>query len=135
MAHYERVEVDVQFTTVVSTWQPVASLSMNSSLDLNPSVYLGIYEFPVARISAEFQPHQKSDMPYFVLVYQDLEGEVKFLELNPLTAFVIEQLQQNQLTFTQLLTLLKVQFPNVDPIALEQGLQQLLHDFAERSLL
>ncbi|WP_411358712.1 HvfC family RiPP maturation protein [Pseudidiomarina salilacus] len=135
LAHYERVEVDVRFKTLQTEWQPLAAIDEETQLNLNPTAYLGIYDFPVARISPDYQPESKPNEPYFVLVYQELNGDVKFLELNPLTAFVVEQLQQKPHTLTQLFEVLKVQFSSFDQVVLQQGLQQLVVDFAERSLL
>jgi len=48
------------------------------------------YRFPVHRLSPEYQPAAPPDTPSFYVVYRDLADRVGFLEINALTARLLE---------------------------------------------
>ncbi|MFN4264103.1 MAG: DUF2063 domain-containing protein [Thioalkalivibrionaceae bacterium] len=95
LLHYERAELDVAFGEFSSVpahdregdpWQGVAVLA--------PSLRLPAYEFPVQRISPTFQPRQADGPPTYLMLYRDGHDKMHFVDLNPLSAALLWQLQQ-----------------------------------------
>ena len=53
------------------------------------------YQYPVHRISSEFLPEQPGASPSYLAVYRDREDKVGFLELNPVTAGLLDAIENN----------------------------------------
>jgi hypothetical protein len=96
LAHYEWVEIalsfdprDLDFTGVdpdgdLLAGKPVAS----------PLAWPLAYQFPVHRIGPDFLPASAPETPTYVVVYRDREDRVGFLELNPVTARLLELIRE-----------------------------------------
>ena len=61
------------------------------------------YEYPVHQIAPEMIPQSPLESPVSLLVYRDADDVVKFIELNQMTAALIEDLQDGQLSARQAL--------------------------------
>jgi len=53
------------------------------------------YRFPVHRISATFQPREPGEQPTFLVVYRRADDELGFMELNPVSARLLELITDN----------------------------------------
>lgn len=53
------------------------------------------YQYPVHRITIDFQPGAPGDSPTYLAVYRDQNDKVGFLELNPLTAGLLDAIENN----------------------------------------
>jgi uncharacterized protein len=53
------------------------------------------YRFPVHRIRADFRPLEAPAQPTLLLLVRDRDDEIRFLEIDALTALLFERLQQN----------------------------------------
>ncbi|MGH8173259.1 MAG: HvfC family RiPP maturation protein [Rhodanobacteraceae bacterium] len=53
------------------------------------------YRFPVHRIRADFRPSEAPAQPTLILLSRGRDDELRFLEIDPLTALLFERLQQN----------------------------------------
>ncbi|HET8815901.1 MAG TPA: putative DNA-binding domain-containing protein [Pseudidiomarina sp.] len=141
LARYERMDVDAMFALIPAELQ-VADLAQleTQCWFVSPAVFLDQFYYPVTSLQADQDEPIKRDHPQFVLVYRALNevstDHVQFLELTPLTAVLIELLQQtpgqNQEELEVQLTPL---LPHMNAEQLRQGLQHILTDFAERSVL
>ena len=98
LAHYEWLELaaDVHPGEVAAA-RPVAEV-LASTLFTNPTLQLGIYPWPVQQISAEFQPLTPDNTPTCLAVYRDSSDTVRFTQLNPLSAHLLNLLQAQPLT-------------------------------------
>nr|WP_244993637.1 PqqD family peptide modification chaperone [Pseudidiomarina sediminum] len=134
LAHYERLEVDVQFANPPDVLA-AQTLEEATLLRLEPSARIACYQYAVAEISAEHLPTDPEPQPYCVVVYQTAQGQVRFLQLNPMTAFVLELLQQQPTSLVQLCDTLMAQLPGYTADQLKTALTQLLEDFAARGVL
>ncbi|WP_119343743.1 HvfC family RiPP maturation protein [Facilibium subflavum] len=94
LIHYEWLELAVEISQNVQ--QKTASLTLNDRLTLAPSAKLGVYQYPVHQISPDFLPEKPGDQPVFLLVYQDASFAVQFIQLNLISAYLAEILQQPQ---------------------------------------
>jgi len=72
------------------------------------------YHYPVQLIGPDFRPAQAPDEPTWILLLRDREDNVRFHEINALTAMLIERLRENSdLTGTQC----------IDAVLAERGAQ------------
>jgi hypothetical protein len=53
------------------------------------------YTFPVHRIDESYQPGEAGDEPTFLAVFRRPDDEVKFAELNAVTAALVEKIASN----------------------------------------
>ena len=56
------------------------------------------YDWPVQRISPRFRPDQPLADPVWLLVFRDADDEVKFIELNQVSAQLVGLLQTDSCT-------------------------------------
>ena len=53
------------------------------------------YQFPVHRISEDFQPREPGEQPTFLAIYRDSDDEISFMELNTVTAGLLDKISNN----------------------------------------
>jgi len=53
------------------------------------------YRFPVHKIRPDFLPEKPEDGPSYLLVYRNRDDKVGFIELNPVSARLVERLRQD----------------------------------------
>ncbi len=138
LLHYEWVELalDIAEEDPFADWPPV-DISTDRLLQQHPVVSplawsLG-YEWPVHRISAEFRPDEAPEQPSWLLVYRNREDQVKFIELNAVSARLLWLLNEHpELSGARALEQIADELPQIsrDNI-LQHGLnllQQFLRD-------
>ena len=54
------------------------------------------YNFPVHRISPDFLPQEPETQPVYLALYRDHDDNVGFLELNAVTAALLEEIENNR---------------------------------------
>ena len=98
LCHYEWVELALSTTD-----SQVCPINFDDQQDYlaiqiktSPLAWPLSYPFPVHHISPEFQPSEPSEVPIFLLVYRNLDDEVLFLELNPMSAKLIDLLNEGK---------------------------------------
>ncbi|MCE9793008.1 putative DNA-binding domain-containing protein [Shewanella indica] len=135
LAHYELLELQVSVAEDDSApWLKQADIQaleqLAAKLQLAATAKVAQYQFEVDRISPDFRPNTVSPLPVFFCVYRDLEEEVCFLRLNPMTAQLLAKLQQTPLSFTRLLAWLAETFPSFSEQQLCQGAATTLAELA-----
>ncbi len=85
LAHYEWVEMAA---SIAPEHLPKHNLDQeeaneDSSLKLSPLAWPLVYQYPVHKLSPEFQPTTPPEQPTFLLVFRDRDDEVRFLEISP----------------------------------------------------
>ena len=53
------------------------------------------YHYPVHRINEDFKPDTPSDQPVYLALYRRQDDKVSFMELNPVTAALLDALEKN----------------------------------------
>ncbi len=94
LAHYEWVELaldvsEAEFPPGLSTDGDVLELVPVVS----PLAWSLSYRYPVHRIGPGFQPQEPPQTPSFLLVYRDRDDEVGFMEINAVTARLLQLAQ------------------------------------------
>ena len=95
LAHYEWIELDVELSDNFDA--PVDKtpelLHLDDTLQTNQAVRVLAYRYPVHQISPDFIPEAPDKIPHFIIVYQDKDQNVQFMQANALSAHLIEILQ------------------------------------------
>ena len=120
LAHYEYIELALSISEAENDMQgvdPDADLLSNIPIKSELAWALA-YQYPVHRIAADFLPEAPGDTPTYLAVYRGADDKVGFLELNPVTAGLLDAIDNNTeaLTGETLLRNLATQtnYPDVD---------------------
>jgi len=97
LAHYEWVELALGLLDLENDLNKINSdgnlldeVPVMSSLAWSLS-----YQFPVHLISPEFQPQQQPEQTTYIVVYRNTEDEIVFMELNPVTARLLQLITES----------------------------------------
>lgn len=127
LAHYEWVELALS----VAEDQPTAALAdpdgdlLEGAPLVSPVAWTLSYEFPVHRIGPDFLPAEPGATPTCLIVYRTRQDEVKFMEINAITARLMELLDsETSASGRELLLRIAAEAGHPDP-------QQLLSEGAE----
>ncbi len=98
LAHYEYIELALSISEEVNDLEGVdpdgdllAGVPVKSEL-----AWVFAYQYPVHRISRNFLPDAPAEQPVYLAVYRDAEDKVGFLELNAVTAGLLNAIEQNE---------------------------------------
>jgi hypothetical protein len=97
LAHYEYIELALSVSEETNDFDGVdpdgdllAGVPVKSAL-----TWAYAYQFPVHRISEEFLPDAPAEQPVYLAVYRDTHDKVGFLELNAITAGLLNAIEEN----------------------------------------
>lgn len=97
LAHYEWAELalgldenEIAAVPHDPTGDPLCGVPV-----ISPLACVLAYRYPVHRIAPDFRPTQPSTEPTVLLLVRGRDDEVRFHEINALTAVLIERLRQN----------------------------------------
>lgn len=98
LAHYEYIELALSVSTesddlgtIDADGDLLKDVPVKSAL-----AWMFAYRYPVHRISAEFLPTEPSEQPVYIAVYRDGDDKVGFLELNPVSAHLLNAIEGNE---------------------------------------
>jgi len=123
LAHYEWVELALSVSTDSNDMSLVDP--DGDMLDGVPAMSILAwplaYQFPVHRISENYQPQEPGEQPTYLAVYRNADNEISFMELNSVTAGLLDKISNNteQKTGRELLSGLASEI-GFDPDALVQ---------------
>ncbi|UOG93501.1 MAG: putative DNA-binding domain-containing protein [Candidatus Thiothrix sulfatifontis] len=95
LAHYEWVEIPLMLDEADVDWRPLETDSAELARkiwNVNPVMLLQSYQYPVHRISPDFQPDEP-ESTHLVLL-RNTQGKVDFVEVNAVTARLLQLLQE-----------------------------------------
>lgn len=97
LAHYEWLEMSLTFADANIAWENIDRDGdlMSGAPVLSPTMQLNRYEYPVQKIKPSFQPDTPPEQPTFLLVYRDQKDDIGFMEVNPMTARLIDLIDEN----------------------------------------
>lgn len=136
LAHYEWAEL---YVGTKQALQPIAPLAAdqvaNVTLALSELALLAAYQYPVQRISRNFQPDQPGELQCF-LIYRDYQDEVIFVSLNQATLLLLNQLSENPgQTLSELTQALAPSLAPLTPAQLEAAALPLLQELAVKGAI
>ncbi|MBP7917597.1 MAG: hypothetical protein KAZ45_03930, partial [Arenimonas sp.] len=128
LLHYEWLELAVD---------TAADKSVGSAdsrrLTLNPSVRYARYQWPVHRIGATYRPRKPRQTA--LLVHRNAGHEVKFMEINEITAQLLDVLAEGPQTAQDALKVLAKRLGHANPDALQIHGRQLLTGFIQQGII
>ncbi len=138
LAHYEWVEASMYIDTREIDWTIIdREADLLDAIPVSSPLVLPLcYEYPVHKISPEFQPEEKPEQPTCLIVFRDAEDEVGFMEVNPMTLQLLVLIQQNEdHTGRQLLEALAGQMGYEDASIVVNGGLQIMQQLQQRDII
>ena len=138
LAHYEWVELALSVSDKSATDEEI-----NSSGDLLTGIpvlsalaWALSYHYPVHQISEEFIPEQPGESPTFIIAYRDSDDEIHFMEINPVTAHLVQLISENsEQAGQQLLEQIADELPQLDRNAIINGGLGTLKDLHNKNII
>lgn len=120
LAHYEWIELALAMADVDTGMEHVdiAGDPVEGQPVLAPAMALLSYDYPVQLISPHFKPREPLAQPVNLLVFRNAAHDVRFIELNPVTARLLGILQAEALTGRQALEKIAAELAHPDPEAI-----------------
>ena len=95
LAHYEWVELALSIAEdeITPALADVEGDLLDGTPVISPLAWTLAYEYPVHRIGPDFLPEVPGETPTYLVVYRNRQDEVKFTEINAVTARLIELIE------------------------------------------
>lgn len=93
------------------------------------------YQWPVHRLGPDFIPDEPPLQPSYLVIYRDPDDRVGSLELNPVSARLLELLRTQTATGRALLEQIAAELQHPDPRVVMDGGRQTLEQLRERSIV
>lgn len=140
LAHYEWIELALMTSDLDQdiNWDDIDTDGdlLNNQPVMSPLAWPLTYEYPVQHISTEFLPKEKSEQPVYLLIYRNREDDIHFMELNPVTALLIQLINEdNDLTTKQMLESIASQMNHPEPNIVIEGGYQIMQDLKNRGVI
>jgi hypothetical protein len=140
LAHYEWIELALLTSDSDEdiNWAQIDKEGdlLNNKPVMSPLAWPLTYQYPVHKISPDFLPDKPSEQPVYILVYRNAEDEVHFIELNPVTALLVQLISEdNNLTTQQMLEVITEQLNHPDPAVVFHGGLQIIQDLKARNII
>lgn len=136
LAHYEWIELELLTAEATPHECNREGDLLHGCPVLSPLTRLLGYHYPVHRIGPQCLPEQPGSEPVHLLVYRDLGDEVGFIELNQVSARLLqllnEQPHRNGLTLLEQIAS-ELQHPN--PQTVIDGGREILRDLKRRNII
>ncbi len=97
LAHYESVELALSISEEeddLTGIDPDGDLIQNVPIK-SKLAWTFAYRFPVHRIAPAFLPDEPGEQATFLVVYRDASDKIGFLEINPVTAGLLDAIENN----------------------------------------
>ena len=139
LAHYEWVELALSIDT-----REIRQDRINLSGDLlsgipvlNELSWSLVCQYPVHRVDSDYLPVEKPGRPTCLLVYRDRRDRVRFIELNPLAARLVDCLKQNagKQTGREILMEIAGEIAHPNPGVVVKGGHTVLEDMREKQIV
>ncbi len=138
LAHYEWVELELS----ISTLQLSPHLAepngdwLEQAPYVSPLAWTLSYDFPVHRIDPDFQPQEPGEQPTYLIVNRDRQDRVRFLEINAVTARLMELMHaEPEANGRALLTRIAEELQHPQPDAVIAGGAEIFASLRERDIV
>ena len=139
LAHYEWAELALATLDEDIPWEQIDRYGdlLEGAPALSPFAWCLAYQFPVHRIGPEYQPSSPGDEPTRVLVYRDQSDDVGFIEINVVTARLLELAEPNEdnLSGRQLLTQIAAELGHPDSATVIAGGKEILEKLRRKDVI
>jgi uncharacterized protein len=138
LAHYEWIETSVSMDSREISFDDIEQQGdlLEGIPVLSPLAMPLAYQWPVHRISPDFLPETLSKEATYIVIYRDRYDEVGFIELNPVSAKLIEELSNNSnQSGKEILLSIVEQLQHPDPDVVISGGLEVMQDFRDKDVL
>ena len=137
LAHYEWLELDVSIRKNEDNVEFYQEGENFTAIRVSPYASLAAYRFEVHLIGEDYIPEQTAQEQQFYVVYRDRDFDVQFAHVNPVTAILVNTLEQNEqgMDVEQLAESLCQQLPQIPSNVLINGMNQTLTDMLQKGIL
>jgi hypothetical protein len=138
LAHYEWVELAIE---IDETENDLADINIDGDLLIGHPQVSALawplsYQYDVHTISPENIPRQTNPQGCHLIVYRDMNDEVRFMEINAVTARMLFLLSENgDLTGQAALEQIAVELQHPSPEAVIEGGLQTLMELKDRNII
>lgn len=136
LAHYEWVELALSIHEAEFKRTPLDHKEDCLSLHYQQSAlaWLLVYQFPVHQISMDNQPQSPNNTPVCLLVMRNEADEIKFIELNPVSARLMDLLSHGESGESAVAAIVE-EMQHPEPQVVAGGATQMIHDWIDRGIL
>ncbi len=136
LAHYEWIELEL-LTTEENVPGCDADGDLLSGIPLlSPHTRILSYPYAVHKIGPDHIPQQPDEAPTHLLVYRDSQDKVGFIELNPVTARLLQLLtEQPDRSGEKLLLQIAAELQHPNPQTVVDGGSEILSDLKQRDII
>ncbi len=137
LAHYEWMEL----VLFLQKTPPLKKIKKNGNLlsqipVLNPDSHLLHYPYPVHLFSSSKTKFQTpSQIPFFYFIFRDSAGEVESLTLNPVSARLIQLMQQSKYTGEGLLQKIARELKHPEPEIVKKNGIEILKELRDKGAI
>ncbi|MCG8435034.1 MAG: putative DNA-binding domain-containing protein [Gammaproteobacteria bacterium] len=138
-AHYEWAELAV---SIAEDEPELEELDRDGDLltgipVVSPVAWPLAYSYPVHQIGPDFQPEKPGDAPTFLVVYRDLSDKVGFVEINAVTAKLLEALDDNEARRSggEILRGIAEEMQHPNPDVVVEGGAAILNDLRAKEII
>ena len=138
LAHYEWVEIALSLDTRDISRDNIDANGdlLNGIPVLSPLVMPLCYRFPVHKISPGFLPDEPPEQPTYLVVYRDRHDKAGFIELNPVSARLLQALQNNvQMNGREILEKIAVELNHSNTEVVVKGGLETMQSFLQKDIL
>ncbi|PSJ18598.1 HvfC family RiPP maturation protein [Nitrosomonas supralitoralis] len=138
LAHYEWVELALSISdekVEIATINPKGDL-LDGIPVISPFAWSLSYRFPVHKISPDFQPRAPEATQTNLIVYRDADFAVHFIEINAVTARLLQLISSNDHKSARtLLQQISVELNHVQADVVVRGGMEILSDLRKRQVI
>ena len=136
LAHYEWVELALSVSDAEVKELDLGEIQdvLNTKFNTSPLAWPLMYNYAVHQIGPDFQPHEPNATPVFLMVYRSNDDKVTFMELNPVSARLIDLLNEG-ITGQEAATSIAKELQHPNPQVVIDGATALLSDWLQRGIL
>lgn len=138
LAHYEWVELALSVSELELTPELADPNGdpMTQAPMVSPLAWPMAYEWPVHRISPAFQPEKAPQESTYLVVYRTRQYDVRFMEINAVTARLLQLIEENPLADGgQLMSQIAVELNHPRPEQVVEGGRALFASLRARDIV
>jgi len=138
LAHYEWVELALDVSEEVIDFNGIDHDGnlLDGRPVISPLAWNLAYSYDVQHISEEYQPTEPPEQPTNLVVYRDIDDDVRFMEINPVTARLIQIIEENvNMTGREVMSQIATELQHPNPETVIEGGLGLLQELKERDII
>ncbi len=137
LAHYEWIELVIAAAELDNDWDHIHVHGdlLSGKPVLAAAMALLSYDYPVQVISPRFKPGQPLQQAVNLLVFRHVDDQVRFVELNAVTARLLSLLQAKSLTGRQALAQIAQEINHPAPTAMMEFGRTILADLKQQGVI